>query len=158
VAGLGKPLPLKVGGHNHNGLDHQIPGAFVVSASNARTLPAGVRLALSYSEKLPQAALNEARREKRSASDFQNPVPVDYGAWQEIPLRKEITTAVAEAPRAIGPDARVDLLKIDLRDYFEITRPGTYRLDVTFQAPGQKALPTQHVFYNVVGEEQQASN
>jgi hypothetical protein len=153
VTGLQKPLPFNLGVHNYGGLDQLIPGPFILPANNARTLPAAVRFTLSYSEKMPPAPTA-----REFASNMQNRVPVDYGSWQDIPLRKEITMAGPADARAIGPDARIELLKIDLRDYFKITRPGTYRLDVTFQEPGQKASPTQHVFYNLVGEGERAAN
>ncbi len=50
-------------------------------------------------------------------------------------MKKEIASAPpANVPAPIGPAATLTLLRFDVRDYFDISAPGTYSLHV--EAPG----------------------
>jgi hypothetical protein len=68
--------------------------------------------------------------------------PFDFGTFADVPLRPGI--AVAGAPQS-GPMLEAaqkrTLLKADLRDYFDLSGPGTYKVNAKFQVPGQ--LPSQ---------------
>jgi hypothetical protein len=147
---LAAPLVLKLDAHNHHGLDHEVPAAYILPADAGQALPAAIQLALSYSEKNPSWIVGHVPRAPFSWPYPGGGEPVDYGMWNDIPLRDEVKREPSvSSASSLGPDSRLNLLNIDLRDYFAITRPGTYRLKITFQEPGKKTLATREIFYHV---------
>jgi hypothetical protein len=136
---LGTPLPVKVKISNGSGLDQLVAPALMLPAGAKMTLPRGISLSLTYSEKLPPKVAN-----------FSGP-RVDYGSWQDIPLRKEvqIDTSNTLGP-TLSPTQDLTVLDIDLRDFFDMSRPGTYRLKALFRAPGQAPNPSNEITFSVV--------
>lgn len=118
---LGSPLKIVVQLQNRSGLDQPVPGAFRLPAGeNKGRLPQGVKFSLIYLAKAP--------------SNIYEAAPAD---WQEIPPRPEVTNTPAEPDGAVlVPTQRQTLLEADLRDYFDLGKPGTYRLRAAFEAPG----------------------
>ena len=84
------PLPVIVKLHNNKGLDQEVPAALTLPANAGKALPAGIRLVLSYSEKLPPEVGDETTTGLR-------PDGFDYGKWTKIPLRKKVTVATTAA-------------------------------------------------------------
>ena len=128
---IGAPVPVNVDIANHNGEDQVVPPALVLPPGAKGMLPAGLTLVVSYSAKVPP-------RIKR----FTDP-PFDFGTFQDLPLRAGV--AVAAAPAAgpvLGPEQKLTLLRGDLREYFDLTRPGTYHLHAKFHLPGDAPSET----------------
>ena len=125
------PLRVKFWAHNRNGLDQILPAQFIVPAGASKMLPPGLTLHLTYSEKIDPVAVRQAAPPSGQPPGLR---PYDYAPWSEVPLKKDITIAGGKAPSpTLGAAANLELLQIDLRDYFEIAKPGTYRFDVVYQ-------------------------
>jgi len=122
IIAAGAPVPVSIDIANHNGEDQEIPPGLVVT------------LALTHSAKVPPVI-----------SRYVDP-PFDFGAFQEVPLRAGVSIATASGPAVEAGQTRT-LLKGDLRDYFDLSRPGTYRLKAKFQAPGQAASETREMTF-----------
>ncbi|MCE0485151.1 MAG: hypothetical protein LV479_13055, partial [Methylacidiphilales bacterium] len=128
---LDSPLPVKVKISNGSGVDQVVPAALMLPPGAKKTLPQGVSFSLLYSEKLPP-----------KVTSFSEP-PFNYGSWQDIPLRKEVQTEAGETPGpTLTPTQDFTVLNIDLRDFFDMSRPGTYRLKALFRLPGQTSVPS----------------
>jgi hypothetical protein len=137
-AQLGAPLPVKVKVSNGSGLDQAVPSALMLPPDANKALPQGISLSLSYSEKLPPKVWR-----------FSEP-PFDYGSWQEVPLRKEVQVETSETPGpTLIPTQDFTVLKIDLRDFFDMSRPGTYRVQALFHVPGQAADKSNEITFSV---------
>ncbi len=133
------PVPIRVSVHNRNALDQPLPASLVLPAGTGKALPPGMRLSLSYSAKTPPRI-----------KDYTDP-PFDYGAWQEITLRDEVRTAVGAASGPVlSPDQRLTLLETDLRDYYDLSRAGSYRLRAVFQVTGQPESASADFTFSVV--------
>ncbi len=149
------PLPLVVKVYNHNGLDREVPASLIIPPNTRKTLPAGITLHLTYSEKIPPQIQNAPAGTAGTGFVLGGaPLPVfDYGTWDEVSLRKEI--AVADTP-AQGPllqaASELTLLQINLRDYFDIGRPGSYRVQAAFNVPGEPAAKSQEIIFIVPGK------
>ncbi len=137
-AAPGAPVPAQVKVCNHSGLDQPLPGEMVLPAGAGRALPPGIRFALSYSEKVPPRG-----------RDYSDP-PFDYGAWEKMPLREEVRTVEGNAPEPVlNPGQELTLLDIDLRDYFDLGRVGSYRFQAVFQAPGKPESAADEFIFSV---------
>jgi hypothetical protein len=134
------PLVVMVKTHNNSGLDQQIPAAFSVPDGAARILPPGITLHLTYSDKIDPVVANPPSQPEPSFGLFGGGrTPFDYGSWTEVPLKKGITVGDGKAPGPIlAAGSDLTLLQIDLRDFFDMSKPGTYRFAATFQVPGEK--------------------
>ncbi len=81
--------------------------------------------------------------------NFSEP-PFNYGPWQDIPLRKEVQVQSTAAPGpSLIPTQDFTLLDIDLRDFFDTSRPGTYRLKALFHLPGQTPDKSNEITFSV---------
>ena len=125
---LGAPVPITVTVQNHNGLDQTVPAAVMIPAGATKTLPEGIGFSVTYSDKLPPLV-----------QSFMGS-PFDYGTFQTIPLNKEVVVSKGTtAGPVLGPMQSLDVLKIDLRDFFDLSRPGSYHVKALFHVPGQPA-------------------
>jgi len=137
-ARLDSPLPVKVIISNGSGLDQAVPAALTLPSGAKTTLPAGISLSLLFSEKIPPKVVN-----------FSEP-PFNYGPWQNIPLRKEVQVESTAAPGpTLIPTQDFTVLDIDLRDFFDTSRPGTYRLKALFHLPGQTPDKSNEITFSV---------
>jgi hypothetical protein len=126
---LHAPLPLTVSLINENGLDLPVPGALVISAGATKALPAGITLSASYSDKLPPVVQR-----------FDEP-PFEPAPYHDLPLKQGITVAPAQPDGpSLVPTVKQPILQIDLRDYFDLSRPGLYRIGIELQIPGQPKI------------------
>ena len=137
-AQLDSLLPVKVKISNGSGLDQVVPAALMLPPGAKKALPPGISLTLLYSEKLPP-----------KVSSFSEP-PFNYGLWQDVPLRKEVQIKASAAPGpALVPTQDFTVLDIDLRDFFDMSRPGTYRVQSVFHMPGQPVSKSNEVRFSV---------
>jgi len=135
---VGDPLPVTVGVQNNSGLDQQVPDALMLPTGASNTLPTGIVISVSYSPKLPPLAHRYTDPE------------VDLGPFQELPMRKEISVSKdnLNGP-TLKPTQSLTVLKIDLRDYFELTRTGSYRVKALFHVPGQPDTQSDEVGFSL---------
>ena len=129
----GKPVPIHVEVGNHNGEEQTVPAALTLPHGAGRgELPAGMTLALSYSPKLPP------RIDRIGDPKF------DFGSFESVPMRSAVTVA----PTATAPPMKLQPMQVntifsgDLRDCFDLSRPGTYRLQAQFHVPNQPIVKT----------------
>jgi hypothetical protein len=135
---LDSPLPVKVKISNGSGLDQLVPSALMLPPGAKIMLPQGISLSLSYSEKIPP-----------KVASFSEP-PFNYGSWQDVPLRKEVQIAASNTPGpTLVPTKTFTVLDIDLRDFFDMSHPGTYRVKALFHVPGQASDKSNEVTFSV---------
>jgi hypothetical protein len=65
-------------------------------------------------------------------------------------MRASITTTPPATPGPIlAPTCTRTILQGDLRDYFDLTRPGSYKLRARFQVPNQPPAETSEITFSV---------
>jgi hypothetical protein len=136
---LDSPLPVKVKISNGSGFDQVVPQALIIPLGAKMTLPQGISLALSYSDKIPP-----------KVASFSEP-PFNYGSWQDVPLRKEVQIEASNTPSpTLIPTQDFTVLDIpDLRDFFDISRSGSYRVHALFHVPGESAGKSNEITFSV---------
>jgi hypothetical protein len=77
--------------------------------------------------------------------------PFNYGSWQDVPLRREVQIDASDnTPGPIlSPTQNFTVLDIDLRDYFDMSRPGTYRVKALFHLPGRTLDKSNEVTFSI---------
>jgi hypothetical protein len=158
VAALGVPLPVTLKVRNHNGIDETMPSGLVLPPNANQALPPDISLSVFYSKKIPPEIFAPPAKPVESwwfLGASQSKPPFDYGAWTALPLRKEIKVATAAAPGpVVGAAHELTLLKIDLRDFFDLSHPGTYRVKALFHVPGQPPADSSEITFSVAGAAQ----
>ena len=135
---LGLPLPVKITVMNGSGHDEAMPAGLTLPVDAGKALPAGMSLELSYTDKIPPKIA------RFSEPEFK------FGTWHDLPLRKEVRLVENKVPGpTLSPAQNYDVLAIDLRDFFDMSRPGTYRLKADFHVPGEKAGTSNEVTFSV---------
>jgi hypothetical protein len=135
---MNSPLPVTVDISNHSGLDVAVPGSLLLPPGAVKTLPAAIGLSVSYSEKLAPAI-------QRFSEPIFDPAP-----YHELPLRKEVVIAPEQpAGSTLYPTQKLTVLKIDLRDFFDMSRPGTYRVEALFHVPGEPGSKSNEVTFSI---------
>ncbi len=135
---LGAPLPLTVKIRNGSGLDQPVPTGLLLPAGATKVLPPGIRLSLSYSEKIPPKVQRFGERQ------------FDYGKWHDLPLRPEIGPPANQAQaQTLAPAQELTVLSVDLRDYFETNCPGSYRVRVFFPWQGHQEGESNDIIFTV---------
>jgi hypothetical protein len=130
----GQPLPIHIEVGNHNGEAQPVPATLILPPDSGRAvLPAGITLALSYSPKLPP------RIQRIGDPEF------DFGTFESVPPCSEVTVT----PTTSTPSGKLQPMEVqtvfsgDLRDYFDVSRPGTYRIHAQLHVPGQSVAQTR---------------
>jgi hypothetical protein len=118
---VGGPLPIVATLRNHRGIAATIP------TDLART---GGRLALRAGVSIRVFREPEPVR-KNPVAGFSRAVQ-EPAPWPEIAPRGEPARYRSDAARALEPTGTAEVLRLDLRDLFELDRPGRYRVDVAF--------------------------
>jgi hypothetical protein len=152
VVDPGVPFHVTLKVRNHSGLDQEVPASLVLPPNSTRMLPGGMNLNLVYSDRIPPEVLKPPNKPfpRWNFGDSPPPPPFDYGTWKELPLRKEITIAPSQGSGPVlGATNEMPLIKIDLRDFFDITRPGSYRLSAIFHMPGQADHKSNEISFSV---------
>jgi hypothetical protein len=63
-----------------------------------------------------------------------------------------VQIAASNAPGPIlSPTQDFTVLDIDLRDFFDMSRPGTYRVQALFHLPGQAADKSNEITFSIAG-------
>jgi hypothetical protein len=138
-AQVGTPLQVKVKISNGSGLDQLVPSALMLPPGAKSTLPRAISLSLSFSERIPP-------RFARFSEPF-----FDYGSWQAVPLRKQVRMEASNTPGpTLIPTRDFTVLDMDLRDFFDMSRPGSYRAKALFHLPGHAAGESAAIQFSVV--------
>jgi hypothetical protein len=120
---------------NRSGLDQVVPGAILQDPSDAKRLPRSVELTLGYSDK-----------------SFTNAYAIPDAEWQLVPLKKDIAIAESQAAGpTLVPTDEVTIMTSDLRDFFDVRRPGTYRVQASFRDPGGVTGKTNPATFTITG-------
>jgi hypothetical protein len=107
---LGAPVIISIIIRNSKGVDQAVPEVFLSPTSDGKTLPADITVSAEYSEKV-------------------NP---DDKSWTTLTLKHMPVFAVSAGSAPIlGTGREIRTAKIDLRDFFDVSRPGTYRIYAT---------------------------
>jgi len=113
------PAAISLRIRNRLGIDQTLPGSILLAPDAKKSLPTAVKLSLDYS---PDIATNDQA--------------VRNLKWQPLPLRDGIIIAPPQPQGTpLAPTQEQILLTGDLRDYFDLSRPGTYRLKAVFNDP-----------------------
>lgn len=131
----GRPVLATLAVRNRSGLDQTLPANLIQDTANVKMLPDGVKLTLLYSEKMPP------KRKTDGMFPQPFPQPNEFGPWTPIPIRAGSYPAPgsagdAKAVMVLASTAEKTLFQIDLRDFFDLSRPGSYRLQTDIQRPG----------------------
>lgn len=108
---VGDPLPVTVDLRNRSGLEQAVPTDYLrVGADGRPALRAGLRLdLLRYPASVPGAA------------------DMNQSLTQLAPIRTAVFTP-SSAARRLNPTEKMTALHLDLRDWYDLSRPGTYLL------------------------------
>jgi hypothetical protein len=153
IADAASPCEVTIRVRNHNGLDENLPADFVLPPNATRTLPGGISFSLLYSEKIPPEVLKPPNKPHAAwwIGGTHPPPPFDYGTWKALPLRKDIqVVGVTGSGPVLGAAHEIILLKIDVRNFFDMTRPGSYRLTIIFHLAGQADHKSNETTFSVV--------
>jgi hypothetical protein len=126
----GQPVLATLTVRNRSGLDQTLPANLFQDASHAKTLPDGIKLALLYSEK----------PSPKPKPNMGFPQPNEMGPWKEIPIRagsypSRASAGDAKTVMALASTTEKAIFKIDLRDFFDLSKPGSYRLQAAIERP-----------------------
>jgi hypothetical protein len=115
--------------HNESGLDQLVPAEFLVPFGVTGVLPTGMTLSVSYSPKIPPYM-------SRISS-----LPFDPGVFAPVPLRPKVKVgSVKPSPPAIGPDQDFHVVHEPLSDFVDLSREGTYKVQVVLDPAGHPAV------------------
>jgi len=105
-------------------------------------------LGLLYSEKMPP----------KPKPDHGFPQPNEFGPWTQIPSRagispRPVSAGTAKTVTVLASTTERTLFKIDLRDFFDLSRPGSYRLQTDIQRPGILVGQPAETSFTIVASE-----
>jgi hypothetical protein len=117
---LGKPVVVTFRLRNRGGLEQTVPSVYYRAAEPE--LHPGIGLRLAYAPLEMQVAgrtylLDEADR-----------------TWEEPPTTRTAHLPSGPADRMLAPAEEFTALELDLRDWFDVSRPGLYRFRFAFSA------------------------
>jgi hypothetical protein len=116
---VGDPMPITFKVRNINGADQKLPAVLTPPTTDGKTFPTGLTVVLLHTNTLLQAETLF-----RSA--------VDSIKWESVPLKSQTASAAMPVPSPIlGPEEEYTVSNLNLRDLFDLSRVGTYRLYVT---------------------------
>jgi len=119
----GDPVPITFKVRNINGADQALPSLLVPPSEDGKTFPAGLTMVLLRNEKVQQAETFF-----RGGGDEGDWVPVPV----PVPAKNQGPRPPGEGPvPVVGPNEDHTICTLDLRDLFDVSQPGTYRLYVT---------------------------
>lgn len=134
----GRPLPVTLTLRSRSGLDQSLPAEWLRAGADGPTLRGGLRLRLLYSPGPAFPALGDPEAARRRV-------------W--TPLTPTRTASFAPSPemRRLAPTEEVEVLHLDLRDWFDLSRNGSYRLTFEFAGPrpGLEAGPSASLWFEL---------
>jgi len=116
---VGGPLPVTLILRCRSSREQQIPSEWLRTRADGPALREGLHLRLSYS---PGPLLPEEGSPDGEAQRVWTPL---------TPARTE-TFAPTSAARRLTPTQKMQVLQLDLRDWYDLSRPGSYRLAFEF--------------------------
>ena len=136
----GRPIPVDLRIRNRRGVENASPREFLRPGADGRpALRRGVSLSVIYVQP------------KRNGSDL--PFPTD-DAREELKPKRTDHFDPGEAARPLGPFAEFDAMQLDLNEWFDLSRRGTYYAHVRFAADsGIGEGTSNHLYFTVGGRE-----
>lgn len=138
VAAADGPLPVELSVRNHNGIDEAMPAQLATP-----------ELIVSYSEKIPPEALpSAAPPDEPLFFGFKPKPPFDYGTWTVLTPKKPLVPE-ATAP-VLGAAHEAVLLRTDLRESYDMSRPGTYRIKAVMHLPEHDGAASNEIQFSLI--------
>ncbi len=113
------PMPVTVSLHNRSGQSQMVPTDFLQSGPNGPVLRSGITMTLLYS-----SVDKDAQGVRYSVSNED---------WATVPPKTTGSFQPTSAARSLDPTDEFAAFSLNLRDWFDLSRPGTYRLQFYFQ-------------------------
>ena len=120
---VGRPLPVTLTLRSRSGVDQSIPAEWQRTRADGPAVRGDLRLCLSYSPRPILAAMDGPE--------------ADLRAWTPLPPIRTASFTPSPAMRLLTPTQEAEVLRLNLRDWFDLSRPGFYRLD--FKTEGKRA-------------------
>lgn len=130
------PLSVTLKIRNRSAMGQRVPGTMFQPPDDHRELPPAVTLTMVYTPKTDT--------EYRFVLDVEG---------QPVSLKGEVALAEAQpdGPR-LAPTAECTVMTIDLLDFFDVTRPGLYRLQASMDDPDKLVGKSNRVEFIVASE------
>ncbi|HET6247612.1 MAG TPA: hypothetical protein VFE47_07945 [Tepidisphaeraceae bacterium] len=117
---VGDPLPIAAALGNRRGLSQTLPTAwFQPNANGGGALRPGVSIKLLYAPRTPDDGT------------VWNPDPADK-SWTEVKSKPSAAWNPDLVTRDLEAGEAFEVMRIDLRDFFDLSRPGSYRVQILF--------------------------
>jgi hypothetical protein len=117
VLPAGSPLKIPVRLRNRRGTDQTVPATYVRASDGGPALRAGIDLRLWHSQPASQDQL-AGRSEPAN--------------WQEVRPRRTARFEAGAGTGILKSAEEMTAFELDLNDWFDATKPGAYRLEITF--------------------------
>lgn len=128
---VGTPVPITLTLRNSRGADQAAPATFLPPTSDGKTLPSGITFTADYSEKLDP----------------------DDKSWTPLTLKPQPSSSLPPVPTpTVKTGQEITAMKVDLRDFFDLSRPGTYRLHATANPKNGAYDQADDVIFTIVKE------
>ena len=140
---VGSPMGVCLSLMNRKGVDRAVPRFF--DAGAVKPLGGGIAVRACACPHVPDddlgAKFDVSPELLKAASKF---------AWTDLKPRQAGPLRLAATDgNIIGPAETTELLSFDAAEWFHVDKPGTYRLQVAFAAPGKSFEPVE-VFFPVL--------
>lgn len=134
----GRPILVAVHIRNRRGVEHEAPTEFLRPGDDGRpSLRRGVTLAAFYSPPNPNASRSGQGR---------------GGPGEELKPKRTDRFEPGDASRPLAAFRAFEAMRIDLNDWIDLTRPGSYRVRVAFAADSGVGQGTTNDWYFTVGD------
>ncbi len=136
---MGQPVNARLAIRNRKGADITVPTAFFQDEANPKLLPPGIKLTVFCSEITPT-----------------NPDPaqgwdINKLQWKELPIREGSYAKGGGGQVVMQTAGEKTLFNIDLRDFFDMSAHGVYRVKVAYLLPGPLADQAEEATF-IVGD------
>jgi len=121
---VGEPVTLELSLRNRGGLDQRVPSTYL--ATDPLALRSGIDLKLQYA---PGDVWPQVPPHLRHTVGVHVP---DQGDWTELKPRITARFKAADVGKTLAPTEAFVALRLDLRDWFDLSRPGSYQLRFLF--------------------------
>jgi hypothetical protein len=87
-----------------------------------------------------------------SNKTFTNAYSIPDSEWHSVPLKNGVIGAEPQADGpTLAPTEERAIMTIDLRDYFDVSRPGTYCIQASFHDPGWTTGKSNKAIFTLSG-------
>jgi hypothetical protein len=136
-AGSGEKLPVVLAVRNRRGVPQSALN-FAAAAGPTPALPAGVQFQLSFHD----------LTNRKIEGDWFRPI-ADDGKWQQLTARLQSPVANLAPGRSLEATEEATAMTADLHDFFDVTRPGLYKVKLSFAAPFPHTGQTNDAYFVV---------